>query len=116
MKTSILVIFATLLSSNLVSASTKLTCEPSKKNNYFTDSVELVVVSGKTIQVNGIKLKLDPSYEARYKTDYERYVGKTDEATQWSDSGSTEVFYNGDSKLKFTIRGEMFISETFTCE
>ena len=96
-------------------ASAPLTCKPASDNSYFTDDVKVEAISAKQISVNGTKLTLDNTYKPRNPTGYQRFKGDTETASQWSDSGDVQIFYDGASRLKFTVRGEMFISETFTC-
>jgi hypothetical protein len=112
---ALLGILASLTASSAF-ADSELTCVPAETNGYFTENVSLRVVNSRSIKVNKVVLDLDANYRPRYPTRYKHYIGDTDEATQWSDSGLTEVFYDGATRLKFTIRGEMYISETFKCK
>ncbi len=97
-------------------AGTSMICEPYKSNDYFTENVDLKVVSAKTIKVNLVELALDDTYRPRTQTAYNRFAGDTSKASEWADSGDVQIFFDGKSHLKFTVRGETFISETFTCK
>lgn len=118
MKTIVLSFVAIIyLSLSSYASTNDIICTPNSNNSYFQDPVSLRIESDTKINVNGVNLKLDTTYKPRKKNkNKKRYVGDTEKASQWSDSGYVEVFYNGKDRLSFSIRGEMYIIEDFSCK
>lgn len=92
-------------------------CQPDRTNQYFTDAVSVKILDSHSIEVNGVPLQIDLSYKPRTASTYKRYEGKTSRASEWSDSGVVEIYFDSPKKkLRFIVRGEMFIDEWFRCE
>jgi hypothetical protein len=113
----ILSVLFTLSLSMAALAGAKYTCEPFANNSYFTDNATLEVLSASSIVVNGTRLNIDKSYDPRTMLGFERFLGDTNKATKWIDSGNVEVLLKPETKrLVFQVRGDDFIKESFSCK
>ena len=83
-----------------------LTCTPWNTNENYNDPVSVNVISGDVISVNNVELKRDPSYKPKSQANvgFSQYLGDTDKASGWSDTGSTQILFNG-KVLKFSDLG-----------